>query len=82
MAVVWITGPPPAFADLAALPEFGPDHRDVDFLEDGTVRISAHISESMIPQIEALGFTVDIELTDAEWETHMATFRENGPPIA
>lgn len=81
MAIIFITGPENSFGGLVDVPGFNLDHHDVAELPGGLVRISAEVAESIVPSIEALGLTVDIEKTDAEVAAIMTSF-DNSPPIS
>lgn len=82
MAIVLITGTPAELQSLLDLEWFILDHHDSRRADGGRVTISSHMPESEIPVVEALGLTVDVEVTDAEFEAHMASFDDDGPPIA
>ena len=82
VAILYLSGTRAQLEGLLDIPGFYLDHRDVRVLDDGRFRVSANLPESQIPAIEALGVAVEVEVTDAEWEVHMASFQDDGPPIA
>lgn len=82
MAILRLTGTSAQFQQLLAIPGFYLDHHTVTDLGGGRLTISAFLDESSIPDIEGLGVTVEVEVSDGEFAAHMASFHDDGPPIA
>ncbi|MGB7819612.1 MAG: hypothetical protein WBL35_12890 [Ornithinibacter sp.] len=81
MAILLLTGTPAQFEQLLTVPGFYLDHRTLIEAGGGRNTMSTFMDESAIPDIEALGISVEVEVTDAELATHMASFHDDGPPV-